>query len=77
MNNTEFSSTLLALRQKTGLSQVRAARLAGVPRSTWQSWEAGVRTPPSYVQALIVRVCEKPLAEGDKDALETLTNDKQ
>lgn len=58
MNET-FSQTLLNARQTTGLSQVRAARIAGVPRATWQSWEAGHRTPPEYVQAMILRVCEK------------------
>lgn len=61
MNPTEqapdltFALALQALRRQSGLSQVQASELLGVPRSTWQAWEAGLRVPASYVAAGVIQ----------------------
>lgn len=36
------------------LSQAKAAELIGVPKRTWEDWEAERRHPPKYVEKLIV-----------------------
>ena len=41
-------------RKKVGLSQVEAEKYIGVPHRTWQDWELGKRTPPDYVERLII-----------------------
>ena len=41
-------------RRKTTLSMKEAAQLIGVPLRTWENWELGYRTPPDYVEKLIV-----------------------
>lgn len=41
-------------RKKTTLSMKEAAEMIGVPLRTWENWELGYRTPPEYVEKLIV-----------------------
>ena len=41
-------------RKKVGLSQVEAEKYIGVPHRTWQDLELGKRTPPDYVERLII-----------------------
>ena len=41
-------------RKKVGLSQVEAEKYIGVPHRTWQDWKLGKRTPPDYVERLII-----------------------
>lgn len=41
-------------RKKTNMSMKEAAELIGVPLRTWENWELGYRTPPEYVEKLIV-----------------------
>lgn len=44
------------IRALTGLSQAKFGERYGIPLRTIQDWEAGVRTPPTYVVALLERV---------------------
>lgn len=45
-------------RQQLGLSQARAARTAGVSRTTWISWEKGGSTPEDYNYVKIERALD-------------------
>lgn len=48
--------TIREIRALTGLSQAKFGERYGIPLRTIQDWEAGVRTPPTYVVALLERV---------------------
>lgn len=41
-------------RKAAGLSQAEMSRLFEIPKRTIESWEAGERKPPAYVEKLIV-----------------------
>lgn len=41
-------------RKVAGLTQSAASELIGVPKRTWEDWEAERRRPPEYVERLIV-----------------------
>jgi transcriptional regulator with XRE-family HTH domain len=41
-----FAIRLRALRDKTGMSAEAFAEMHGFARTTWYSWESGIRTPP-------------------------------
>lgn len=41
-------------REAARLSQAAAAELIGVPKRTWEDWEAGKHKPPKYVKKLII-----------------------
>lgn len=41
-------------REAARLSQAAAAELIGVPKRTWEDWEAGKHKPPKYVENLII-----------------------
>ena len=41
-------------REAARLSQVAAAELIGVPKRTWEDWEAEKHKPPKYVENLII-----------------------
>lgn len=46
------------VRLRLGLSAADVTRIIGVPRRTLQDWEAGKRTPPEYVERLIIEKLE-------------------
>lgn len=47
--------TIKEARQAAGLTQAAAAKLCyNVPLRTWEQWEIGRRTPPPYVEQLII-----------------------
>ena len=46
--------TIKEARQAAGLSQAEMSRLFEIPKRTIESWEAGERKPPVYVEKLIV-----------------------
>lgn len=56
-----------AVREKTGLSQTRFARLIGVSKRTVENWEQGRRTPSGPARALLKIVSQDP--EGAVRAL--------
>ena len=55
------NSKLARVRRRQGLSQVEAARRAGIPPTTWSTYERGLRSPTlrqlrKFAAALGVRV---------------------
>lgn len=46
--------TIKEARLKAGFTQKQLSDMLGIPLRTVESWEAGVRKPPSYVEKLIV-----------------------
>ena len=66
-----FAARIQALRQRRGIPQREAAKLAGVAPSTWGSWEEGRRLPrfsalPAIAAAL--RVSTATLARALRSA---------
>lgn len=55
------------VRQQTGLSQARFARLIGVSKRTLENWEQGRRSPTGPARALLKIVAKDP--EGAVRAL--------
>lgn len=45
-------------REKAGLSRAEMSRLFEIPVRTLEEWDAGRRTPPPYVEKLIVEKLE-------------------
>lgn len=45
-------------RERIGLSRAEMARLFEIPVRTLEDWDAGRRTPPSYVEKLIIEKLE-------------------
>jgi DNA-binding transcriptional regulator YiaG len=50
---------LKKVRTGKGLSQAKAAELLEVPKRTWEDWERGISTPPSYTLRLVIRELER------------------
>ena len=59
--------TVADVREQTGLSQTRFARLIGVSKRTIENWEQGRRTPSGPARALLKIVAQDP--EGAVRAL--------
>lgn len=53
-----FSDKVRAARKAAGLTQQGMADLTLIPVRTIQDWEAGVRTPPPYVQRFVLNELE-------------------
>lgn len=52
---TEVTSEMVkALRKSTGLTQRAFSEKYGIPQRTFQEWESGRRTPPTYVFRMLV-----------------------
>lgn len=55
MNNMDnFPEALRAARKHKGLTQAALAETTTIPRRTIEDWETGKRTPPGYVQRLLL-----------------------
>lgn len=66
--SAEFADVdVRAVREKTGLSQVRFAALLGVSVATLRNWEQGRRRPTGPARALLRLVDARP-----REVLETL-----
>ena len=50
----EFKDTFRETRHAAGLTQQAMADLFEMPKRTIENWEAGKRTPPPYVQRLVL-----------------------
>jgi DNA-binding transcriptional regulator YiaG len=50
---------LKKVRAEKGLSQAKAAELLEIPKRTWEDWERGISTPPSYTLRLVIRELER------------------
>ena len=51
-------------REAAGLSRAEMSRLFEIPVRTLEEWDAGRRTPPPYVEKLIVEKLETIKKEG-------------
>lgn len=49
-----FSEELKAQRKRLGISQKKFSEIFEIPQRTVESWETEKRTPPKYVQKLII-----------------------
>lgn len=56
---------LRVIRSATGLTQARFADVYRIPRRTLENWEAGTRTPPSYVLRLLETVIQLTAKGGN------------
>ena len=54
----ELAERLRKLREQTGLSQAKFATRFSIPKSTYEHWEEGMRTPPKYVVEMISVILE-------------------
>ena len=55
----EFSSALKDARTNAGFTQQTLAAAMEIPMRSIENWEAGVRTPPVYVQRLILNELQR------------------
>ena len=46
--------TIKVAREEAGLSRAEMSRLFEIPIRTLEEWDAGRRTPPHYVEKLII-----------------------
>lgn len=53
-----FAEKLKAARRAAGLSQQKMADRTEIPKRTIQDWEAGISTPPPYVQRFVLNELE-------------------
>lgn len=58
--------TIREARLHAGLTQQQMSDLFQIPKRTIENWEAEVRNPPAYVEALIVEKLERIAAENRK-----------
>ena len=54
-----FSDQLHQLRAELHITQREAYTALEVPRRTYEDWERGQRTPPEYLQRIILRQLEQ------------------
>lgn len=47
-------SKIKEAREKVHLTQQGLAKLVGIPKRSIENWEGGQRTPPAYVEKLII-----------------------
>lgn len=58
--------TIKEARLKAGLTQARMSELLEIPKRTIGDWETGQRTPPIYVEKLVIRELERITKENNK-----------
>ncbi len=65
-----FAEKLKAARAAAGLTQAGMAERTLIPARTLENWEAGVRTPPEYVQRFVLNelagLAHKPINRVQK-----------
>ena len=59
MNIETFAERLKTTRSNARLTQAELSKRMEIPQRTIEDWEAGKRTPPQYVQKLILQALEK------------------
>lgn len=59
-----FAEELRTIRTEAGWSRPKMVERVGVPLRTIEDWESGKRTPPEYVQKLVI---DRLLLEIEKD----------
>lgn len=58
--------TIREARLSAGLTQQRMSEVFEIPKRTIENWETGTRTPPTYVEKLVIRELER-IAEENND----------
>lgn len=58
--------TIKEARIKAGLTQAKMSDLLEIPKRTIGDWETGTRTPPIYVEKLVIRELERIATENNK-----------
>lgn len=56
-----FSEDFKQLRQQLGLSQAKLGEMLEISRNTIRDWELENRTPPAYVQKLLIKELKRML----------------
>lgn len=51
--------TIREARLSAELTQQRMSEVFEIPKRTIENWETGTRTPPTYVEKLIIRELER------------------
>lgn len=54
-----FSEQLHAIRAERGITQKQAYTELEIPRRTYEDWESGKRTPPAYLQKIVLKQLKK------------------
>lgn len=57
--------TIKEARLSAGLTQQRMSEVFEIPKRTIENWETGTRTPPTYVEKLIIRELERIAEENN------------
>lgn len=57
--------TIKEARKKAGLTQAKMSDLLEIPKRTIGDWETGTRTPPTYVEKLVIRELERIATENN------------
>ena len=62
-------SKIKEARQKAGITQEEMSRLLEIPKRTIGDWETGTRTPPPYVEKMVVAELQRmyPVEYQKKD----------
>ena len=59
--------TIKEARIAANLTQQQMSDLLGIPKRTIGDWECGVRTPPEYVERLIIEKLKSIAEQGDSN----------
>lgn len=57
--------TIKEARLNAGLTQAQMSYLLEIPKRTIGDWETGTRTPPKYVEKLVIRELERIAKENN------------
>ena len=57
--------TIKEARLNAGLTQSQMSELLEIPKRTIGDWETGQRTPPIYVEKLVIRELERIAEENN------------
>jgi DNA-binding transcriptional regulator YiaG len=57
--------TIKEARLNAGLTQQRMSEVFEIPKRTIENWETGKRTPPAYVEKLVIRELERIAEENN------------
>ena len=64
-NNTPYNERFKVARKAAGLTQKGIAEKYKIPSRTIEAWEMGERTPPEYVQRLMLEAIERLISEKE------------
>lgn len=59
-------TTIKDARLNAGLTQAKMSEVFEIPKRTIENWETGKRTPPAYVEKLVIRELKRIATENNK-----------